>query len=421
MWSAHLFQVTSGQIGPRLNFESVSWSMELNGVENISVKLRKADLPAGLDLNYWLAPWWAGVVLFYNGQPIVAGPIMTRPNETFDTISLGCGGIRSVLAKRFVTHEFTNWADLNKSVVSYSGLALGTIAKRVVQKSMQKKGGTLPISFPIADQGVKVIPKGLPACTIEDGSSGPNPCYWDAQVQGNGIGESYAVIGDEIIYESESTADHERNYRGFNLQNINCHDVLTKLSNVIDGPDIMFKPKLLRANQLTFEMWHGTDKQPRIYQAETPVWDTTPSKGNVVEMSNIVTGSYQTNRTFSLGAGQDEGLLIKVNTNEGPLQRQYPLLESVVNVGNSENEDLVNYYGLANLVTNAGPLLEVQMTMRTDGEFPIGTFWPGDLIEVVTRGWLSIPDGVTKMRLLSITGDSTSNVKVSLQRDDKFV
>lgn len=374
MWDAYLFQMTTGQIGPRLNFESVSWSMELNGTESMSMKLRKSDLPLGLNLNYWLSPWWAGVVLFYNGTPIVAGPILTRPSESFDTVSLGIGGIRSVLAKRLVTEEFaSDWSGLSKSIVSYSGMSLGTIAKRVVAKSMARKGGSLPITFALPDE---------------------------------------TVVND---------ANHERNYRGFNVQNISADDILTKLSNVINGPDIMFRPKLIRDNMLTFEMWHGTEKQPRIFQKFTPVWDTTPAVGQVVEMSTITTGSYMTSRTFSLGAGQDEGQIIKVNTNEIPLQQQYPLLETVVNVGNSENADLVNSYGLGSLRANAYPLLEIQMTVRADGQIPLGMFWPGDLVEVVTQGWLSLPDGTTQMRLLSITGDDSNSVKLSLQREDKFV
>lgn len=372
MWSANLFHVASGQIGPRLNFESVSWSIELNGTESISMKLKKSDLPS-VNLDRWLSPWWAGVVLFWDGTPVVAGPILTRPSESFDSVSIACGGIRSVLKRRIVSLEQTDWSKQSKSVIQYTGLSLGTIAKRVVDQSQAKIAGRLPILYANPD-------------------------------------ETFA-----------NDADHQRTYRGFNVQNIDCDDILTKLSNVINGPDIMFKPKLIADNQLAFVMWTGTEKQPRIYQSQTPVWDTTPEKGQVSDMSTIVTGSYQTSRTYSLGAGQDEGLLIKVNTNEAPLQAGYPLLETVVNVGNSENPDIVNGYGLANLWTNKESLLEIQMTVRGDGPISFGQFWPGDLVEIITKGWLSLPDGKTQMRLLSISGDSSSEVKVSLQKEDKFV
>lgn len=371
MWTAHLFQMVNGQIGHRVEVESMSWSMELNGIESISLKLKKSSLPT-TNRHFWLAPWWAGVVLFYAGVPVVAGPILSRPSESFDSVSVNCGGIRSTLVKRLVIEEQSDWDNLPKSVVAYSGLGLGTIAKRVVVKAQQKPSGSLPISFPVPDE------------------------------------------------TAASGADHERTYRGFNLQNVNANDILTKLSNVINGPDIMFKPRLVRDNQLTFDMWHGTENQPRIPQKFSPVWDTTPAMGQVEDMSVTVTGSYQTSRVFSLGAGTDEGLLIKVATNEAPLQMQYPILETVINVGNSENPVVVANHGISNLWANKEPLMEVQMTVRADSAVPLGSFWPGDLVNVVTKGWLALPDGVTQMRLLSITGDSSNSVKVSLQKEEKF-
>lgn len=32
-----------------------------------------------------------------------------------------------------------------------------------------------------------------PLCINEDGSGGPTPCVWDAQVEGNGVGHSFIV------------------------------------------------------------------------------------------------------------------------------------------------------------------------------------------------------------------------------------
>jgi hypothetical protein len=93
----------------------------------------------------------------------------------------------------------------------------------------------------------------------------------------------------------------------------------------------------------------------------------------------------------------------------------------VINIGNSEDPLVVNNYGISNLWTNKEPLMEFQMTVRADGDIPLGQFWPGDLVEVVTKGWLSLPDGMTQMRLLSISGDDKNSVKISLQKEDKFV
>jgi hypothetical protein len=369
MWTAYLFQTTTGMIGPQLQFESMDWSVELNGTEEINMRLRKSELPK-VDLKYWLSPWWAGVVIFWNNEPIVAGPIITRPSESFDFVTIGCGGIRSLLAKRLVAPDLsrTGWADFNKSVASWSGLSLGTIVKRVVAYVQTKTAGKLPITYANGDM----------------------------------------------------TGIHERNYKGFNISNINADDVLTKLSNVINGPDIMFKPRLLRADVLTFDLWTGTDAQPRIYQKNTPVWDTTAENGFVSNMNVVTTGTYQTNRVYSSGAGQDEGTLLKVATDTRPLERQYPLLETTISEGSSENPDVVMGHAVAELEANVESLMEIQMTVRIDGPIPIGQFWPGDLVEVYTKGWLALDDGRTQMRLLSITGDHTNNVKISLQKEEKF-
>lgn len=371
MWSASLFQTVSGAIGPRLNFEAMSWSIDLNDTESISMTLKKSDLPK-VDLKYWLSPWWAGVVIFWDGCPVVAGPIITRPSEQYDSIKITCGGIRTLLARRLVTLELSDWTNLAKSNIQYKGLSLGTIAKRVVVQAQNKLGGSLPITFAVPDETAAM------------------------------------------------DADHERNYRGFNVQNIDCDAILTKLSNVINGPDIMFRPVLVRDNQLTFEMWTGTEKQPRIYQPITPVWDSTAVESNISNLQTTTTGTHQTSRTYSVGAGQDEGTLIRVNTNITPIQRQYPLLETVVSTSQSENPAVVNNHGLSNLVANSEPLVELQMTVRGDGEIPFGQFWPGYAVDVITKGWLSIPDGKNKMRLLNMTGDSSSEVKVALQLDDRY-
>lgn len=366
MWSAYLFQITSGAVGPRLNYSSMSWQIDLNATETLKVVLPKSDLPK-IDSEFWLEPLWAGVLLCWNNTPLVAGPILSRTNETSDSVTLDCKGIRAILARRLAIKELSDWNDLAKSTLPYYGRSLGTIVKDVVKDLQKKPGGNLPISYPVADE----------------------------------------FIADD--------ADHQRIYRGFNLANINGDQVLTKLSNVSRGPDIMFKPRYIRENLLTFDLWHGTEKQPRIYQPHMITWDTTAQQGEVSEMSVIVTGAYMTDRVFSLGAGTDEGQLITVSYNDSLIQKGFPLVESVIQTSDSENASVVKSHGDASLAANLQPLLEVQMTVRGDGINPFGSFWPGDECDVVVKDWLALKDGVHRMRILSMTGDTSSSVRISLQ------
>lgn len=371
MWTAHLFQVTTGDIGPKVSVESMSWKIDLNGTESLGADLRKSTLPK-FSSPYWLEAWWGGLVFMWNGEPVVAGPIITHPTETLDVIKINCGGVRSVLQGRVLVNEQMNWDLLAASApIMYTNMSLGTIAKRVVQDVQKKPAGSLPISYPIED-------------------------------------------------ESSATADHQRTYQPFNLQNINADDILTKLSDVTDGPDVLFKPRLISDNRLTFDMWHGTEDQPRIQQSRTIVWDTTPAAGNISDISVVYTGTYQASRVYSTGAGTDAGLLIKVSSDDEYTQKGFPLLERVINTSNSEDPKVVAAHGEANLKANKKALVEIQMTIRGDGPVPFGKFWPGDLVHVYTEGWKALPDGLNDMRILSMTGGGSSEARVSLQLDDKF-
>lgn len=371
MWKAFLFQVTTGQIGPQVGLEGGSWSISLNSIENCKFEFSKANMPA-VDYDYWLAPWWSGVLLVWDEIPIYAGPVIGDPYESRTALHVDCGGFRSILARRIVVEEQTDWTQTSFTTVSFKGYSLGTIAKKVVQKAQLKPGGQLPISYPIPDE----------------------------------------TAADD--------ADHERNYQGYNLANLYANDVLTKLSNVRNGPDIMFRPRYLSSQKITLDMWHGTETNTRIRQLTTPVWDTTAEAGSVSDMQMTSTGSYQTDRVFAIGAGMNEGTLIRVAEDTSRVVAGFPLLETTY-PSNSENASVVQAHADGSLQSNHKKLLEVQMTVRADGVYPLGTFWPGNQVQLVLQGWKAIKDGVHTARLLNMNGSLTNNVndiRLSLQIED---
>lgn len=365
MWSAYLFQTTSGNIGPQIDVSTQSWSIGLNDIEKISITLNKKDLPK-LDLRYWLDPWWAGVVLLWNDFPIVAGPIISNPTETQTTIGVECAGIRSVLDRRFVIDEQTNWTTLATKKVSYKGLTLGTIAKRVVQLSMQKPGGYLPISFPHADK----------------------------------------------------TGKHERNYQSFNLANIGTNDILTKLTEVIDGPDIMFRPRLLNDAKLTFDMRYGDDVDPRIRQDRHIQWDSTAENSPIVSLGMGRSGSDVLYRAFAIGAGQDQGTLIRMAQADEMMAKGYPLLEAAVAFNSVETPSVLQEHASALVRANTGELVELSGTIRADGDNPLNTFFVGDSVRLVVKDWITVPNGNHKARIVNMSGNASANVKVTLQIED---
>jgi hypothetical protein len=367
MWEAYLFQTTTGAIGPKINFASASWSISLNDIESLSIDLAKADLPA-VDLKFWLAPWWAGVLYLYDGNPVFAGPIISRPTESFNTLRLDCKGIRAVLEHRFVHEEQTDWSLLSRAQVFYTGLTYQSIAQRIVKLVLQKPGGWLPISFP------------LPEVTT--------------------------TLTDDT---------HQKTYSAYNLGSNNAHETLVNLSALTNGPDIMFLPRLIDANTLTFDMIHGSETDPHIPQLQTPIWDTTPINGEVPDLDIVVTGSYQSNRVYATGDGTNGGLLIAVATDSEPISKGFPLLESTESHPGVQKRPTLQSRADADIKANANYLLEIQLTVRADGEYRLGTFWPGHRVQLVTGGLLSLDDGTHNMRLLNISGTNDGNIRMSLQ------
>jgi len=370
MWTCNLFQITTGLIGPRLEFESLTWGIELNGTETWSVDLKKSDLPK-VDFNYWLAPWWAGIILFYDGVPIVGGPLVNLPSESFTELKLSGLGIRGVLARRKVTNEIhgTDWTSMPTLEINLFDKSLGTIAKDVVKISQMKKAGMLPISYPIPDEA----------------------------------------------------DNHIRNYMGFNIANITTDAVLTKLANVRYGPDMLFKPRLTAVNKLTFDFWHGTKEDPRIKQFNTPTWDMTPDKGSLSGFRLTTTGAYQSFRVYSTGAGTDKGIKMDVVTNDEPLTQGFPLLETSIGTSKSEQIEVVRAHGISNLQMNSNKLQEVEMHVRTDGVIKLGSFWPGDLVYVNVKGFITLKDGYHPMRLLAMSGTDSNEIMLNLQSEEKFL
>lgn len=368
MWEAYLFKVVTGMIGPKINFENASWSISLNETESLSLDALKGSLPA-VDRKYWLSPWWAGVVFLYDGEPIFAGPIISRPTESFKTLRLECKGIRSVLERRFFHTEMDNWATLAKQKIKYTDLTYPAIAQRMVKEVLQKPGGYLPINFPYP----------------------------------------------EVVTTAD--ADHQKTYSAYNLGSNNVDALLTNLSNLTGGPDIMFKPRLIDANSLVFDMLHGTEESPTIPQSKTPVWDTTPVNGKVADLDIVTTGSYQTSRVYATGEGTNEGLLIAVSTNNTPLVEGYPLLETTENYPGVTKSATLQSHANARIKANQENLVEIQLTVRADGEHKLGTFLPGHIVQLVTKGWLALPDGTHNLRLLNISGTHEKNIRMSLQTE----
>ena len=105
-WVAHLVRTMDGRLGAQLDIAGEgSWSIPINGIEDFSVTVSKAQLRR-LERAWWESMRTSVVVSWLGDDgvlvPWVAGPIVGPPSEGRETATLSCRGIGAVLEKRVV-------------------------------------------------------------------------------------------------------------------------------------------------------------------------------------------------------------------------------------------------------------------------------------------------------------------------------
>lgn len=376
-WKAFLVHTMTGTIGPQVSLkEGADLSISLSKESDASFSLDKTDLPKNINLDLWLDPWYSSLLITYEDRALFCGPIVSNPKEYQHEIQFDCTGIRGLLAKRYMIKEADiHSASLAKSSIFIYGKSLGTIAQDVVATVInQKPGGNLPIEY--------VSPRQF----------------------------------------TPNDADHQRTYKAYNVNTLSADDILTKLSEVGGGPDIMFRPKIVDASRMVWEMHHGTENNPRIAQKTIPQFDLTAAKSQASQLEITMTGTYLADRAIMTGGGTNEATIMAVAENLSRIQRGYPLLEIASNVSDTENRSVILKHAQSTVAQNQKPLKEFTLFVDAQGVYPLGTYWPGDLVEVYTKGYFNVPDGPNKLRLLNLTVNyGSTKVRMALQLDDQWI
>lgn len=381
-WVAHLVRTMDGRLGAQLDMASEgSWSIPINGIEDFSVTVSKAQLRR-LERAWWESMRTSVVVSWLGADgvlvPWVAGPIIGPPSEGRETATLSCRGIGAVLEKRVVLDrepaESPTDAQraLATSAVRLQGMSLGTIAQEVVKRATDLKiGGRLPVVF------------GSPR-------------------------------------EQGSTLN-ERTYEGFNLANNGAWKRLSELTKVRNGPDIAFRPRWADdGRSLEWVMVHGTRAQPTIAQDWTMDVDTTSSLSPVADVSVSADAGRLSNRVYWTGAGEGAGTLIRVVQDTARLDGQMPLLEVVGATSDTENGSLVLQHARAELAAGRAPV--TQITVTIDGSDPrceIGRWRVGDAARLTMgNDWLTVNPGTSHKRIIAAKGSWDSPmVDIEFQDD----
>lgn len=321
------------------------------------------------------------MAILEDDQVIEAGPIWSWDYELGGALRVKALGLRSIFDHRFVMGNITQaWAEW---AVTYSGLSLGTIGKRLVELSTALTGAALPIDLPT----------------------------------------------DETAADD---ADHTRTYRGHELATVLSR--LDQLMDVQNGPDIAFEP-YLTPNRLgiRWRMRVGTEANPLLYQVgDDWVWDSSAPQGGVSGLSVIRDASGLAQRSWVTGAGSDEALLMALRE-PGQIGTRdlrdagYPLMEISESRSSIERQGTADSWAAGNLRASLRPwqtwTCEVLARPTNSAGAPagpqLGQYRPGDWAKVwvpKTHPLLGLlmQQGFYRTRLLGFSGDLGETVKLTL-------
>ena len=249
---------------------------------------------------------------------------------------------------------------------TYTGISLGTQAKRLVELAQTHAGGTLPIVLPADEAGTS-----------------------------------------------------ERTYKGHELATVAAR--LDELSGVIGGPDIAFEPRLT-ADRLGVEwiMRVGTTTDPLLHQpGDDHVWDMRVPRGGVSGVSVRRDASGLASRAWLTGAGSDEALLMDAAADSTLTDAGFPLLETSVARSTVGDQATLNQWAQGVLTSKSRPWMTWSFTVDAASHPTLGRYRAGDWARI----WLPtdhpylgliLPAGYHRARILSISGDLTNTVKLEL-------
>lgn len=297
MWEIYLVETMTGNLGPRFDLVKIgAWEETINKPGSFTFRVPLSDLWS-IPKERW-KPYLASAAAFFNGEPVLMGPILSDPKvspgagDRAGVAEFSVGSVRDILKYRVVTERNfkpNEVTELAESTVSFNGPSYGNIAWELVRLAQHRRNGSLPIR-------------------------------------------------NAGTYEPD--AGRVRNYQGFNLSNNDVNKRLEELSGVINGPDILFVPEWAdeRRERLQWAMLYGTHGHPTVPQEGIPkVFDLSAPRGPVLNYS-VETEFVPIRRAYGTGAGEGSGTLIRMVEEE---EWDGPMLEVVWSDTSTESGDYI--------------------------------------------------------------------------------
>lgn len=370
--------VTGRNLGP-LDCKIDNWSRELNGTDTAQVTMYPSGT-GGLSVanRDWVrlitTPAKMSLVIEWNSGPasagsiMFAGPIWQRPMNDTKSVSFAASGIRSMFTRRKALMWTLPYAS---QVLSYSNMSLGSIAINLVQSvglAGSKTGSSLPIVFPTV--------------------------------------------------EVDTDATHVRTYNGYALSNID--QLLSDLTNVVNGPDIDFTPSWTDASRqhLQYTMRVGTDEQPKIMQGASISFDASQPKSAVKSLTMLEDASAMATTDWALGSGDSTTVLISMAQSTTAIGNGFPLMEAETDYLTVLDQPTLDAHTAGDLAAYAGAATQFGLSVDITQPPAWGSYLIGDTAFVAVRNHFWIPDSPPKgyaMRVVKLSGDATTTGTMDVQ------
>lgn len=395
MWRTYICDTMTGQIICPIDIPSFAWSLSVSDstLATMRDKGTGEDDASGISLPWASIPGATAedrVALLTQGKRsiVLCGVDPTMPDMPGVPILMGAIGART-----------DTWEDTAFSLDSI----LDILDHRyVVRENQYGTGadGTSPDSISLRNMSLRGIASEIGYLCTALKPAGALPVDWQ--------------------YRGEK-GTHERTYNAFDIQNLSCRAIFRKICNVDGGPDLQFRPYLTQdGTHVRFRFLGGSDND--VYLGQTQVHRLS-CKAYGGELENVsIDHAPPVQRVYASGSGTDRAQKTYLAENLTLCHRSdpWPLREMTYSDSDTDTLPLLRSHAKGILDANRHPLMQIKGSINVDDvdasgslRHPLGSFWPGETMELTFDGFPALADGLYQCRLMKMSGDESANVSLT--------